>query len=77
MIRRFWEHHRTSPPRQHLFAQMFAHGTREPLGRVRRDTGGFDQWVHSLAARAPRNQVIVATAKKLAHIAWVVLSSLG
>jgi len=56
---------------------MFAHGTREPLGRVRRDTGGFDQWVHSLAARAPRNQVIVATAKKLAHIAWVVLSSLG
>jgi len=32
--------------------KMFAHGTREPLGRVKCDTGGFDQWVHSLAARA-------------------------
>jgi transposase len=56
---------------------MFAHGTREPLGRVKCDTGGFDQWVHSLTARAPRNKVIVAIANKLARISWVVLSSLG
>jgi transposase len=33
------------------------------------------QWVHRLAARAPRNKVIVAIANKLARIAWVVLSS--
>jgi len=56
---------------------MFVHGTRAALGRVMCDTGGFDQWVHSLAARAPRNQVNVAIANKLARIAWVVLSSLG
>ena len=37
--------------------------------------GGFGQWVHRLAARAPRNKVIVAIANKLAGIAWVVLAS--
>jgi hypothetical protein len=31
--------------------------------------------VHRLAARAPRNKVIIAIANKLARIAWVVLSS--
>jgi transposase len=45
------------------------------LLRVKYDTGGFGQWVHRLAARAPRNKVIVAIANKLARIAWVVLSS--
>jgi transposase len=55
--------------------KMFVHGARAVLLRVKYDTGGFGQWVHRLAARAPRNKVIVAIANKLARIAWVVLSS--
>jgi len=55
--------------------KLFVHGARAVLLRVKYDTGGFGQWVHRLAARAPRNQVIVAIANKLARIAWVVLSS--
>jgi len=54
---------------------MFVHGARAVLLRVKYDAGGFGQWVHRLAARAPRNKVIVAIANKLARIAWVVLSS--
>ena len=48
---------------------------RAVLLRVKYDTGGFGQWVHRLAQRAPRNKVIVAIANKLARIAWAVLSS--
>lgn len=55
--------------------KMFVHGARAVLLRVKYDTAGFGQWVHQLAARAPRNKVIVAIANKLARIAWVVLSS--
>ena len=55
--------------------KLFVHGARAVLLRVKHDTGGFGQWVHRLAARAPRNKVIVAIANKLARIAWVVLSS--
>jgi transposase len=55
--------------------KLFVHGARAVLLRVKYDTGGFGQWVHSLAARAPRNKVIVAIANKLARIAWAVLSS--
>lgn len=55
--------------------KLFVHGARAVLLRVKYDTGGFGQWVHRLAARAPRNKVIVAIANKLARIAWVVLST--
>ena len=55
--------------------KLFVHGARAVLLRAKYDTGGFGQWVHRLAARAPRNKVIVAIANKLARIAWVVLSS--
>jgi transposase len=55
--------------------KMFVHGARAVLLRVKYDTGGFGQWVHRLAARAPRNKVIIAIANKLARIAWVVLST--
>lgn len=55
--------------------KLFVHGARAVLLRVKYDTGGFGQWVHRLAARAPRNKVIVAIANKLARIAWVVRSS--
>ena len=54
---------------------MFVHGARAVLFRVKYDTGGFGQWVHRLAQRAPRNKVVVAIANKLARIAWAVLSS--
>jgi transposase len=55
--------------------RMLIHGARAVLLRVKYDTGGFGQWVHRLAQRAPRNKVIVAIANKLARIAWAVLSS--
>jgi transposase len=55
--------------------RMLIHGARAVLLRVKYDTGGFGQWVHRLAQRAPRNKVVVAIANKLGRIAWAVLSS--
>ena len=55
--------------------RMLIHGARSVLFRVKYETGGFGQWVHRLAQRAPRNKVVVAIANKLARIAWAVLSS--
>jgi transposase len=55
--------------------RMLIHGARAVLLRVKYDTAGFGQWIQRLAARAPRNKVIVAIANKLARIAWAVLSS--
>jgi transposase len=55
--------------------RMLIHGARAVLLRVKYDCGGFGQWVHRLAQRAPRNKVVVAIANKLARIAWAVLSS--
>jgi transposase len=55
--------------------RMLIHGARAVLLRIKYNTGGFGQWVHRLAERAPRNKVIVAIANKLARIAWAVLSS--
>jgi len=54
---------------------MLIHGARAVLFRVKYETGGFGQWVHRLAQRAPRNKVVVAIANKLARMAWSVLSS--
>ena len=51
------------------------HGARAVLFRVKYDSGGFGQWVHRLAQRAPSNKVVAAIANKLARIAWAVLSS--
>jgi len=55
--------------------RMLIHGARAVLLRVKYDTGGFGQWVHRLAQRAPRHKVVVAIANKLARMAWAVLSS--
>ncbi len=55
--------------------RMLIHGARAVVFRVKYDTGGFGQWVHRLAQRAPSNKVVVAIANKLARIAWAVLSS--
>jgi len=54
--------------------QLLIHGARAVLIRVKYDTRGLGHWIHKLAARAPRNKVIVALANKLARIAWAVLS---
>jgi len=43
--------------------------------RWRRGHAAAVRTVHRLAQRAPRNQVVVAIAIKLARIAWAVLSS--
>src|SRR6516165_2346311 len=55
--------------------RMLIHGARAALLRVKYDTGGFGQWVHRLAQRAPHNKVVVAIANKLARMARAVLSS--
>ena len=55
--------------------RMLIHGARAVRFRINYDTGGFGQWVHRLAQRAPRNKVVVAIANKLARIAWAMLSS--
>jgi transposase len=55
--------------------RMLIHGARAVLFRVKYETGGFGQWVHRRAQRAPRNKVVVAIANKLARMAWAVLSS--
>ena len=41
--------------------RMLIHGTRSVLFQVKYETGGFGQWVHRLAQRAPRNKVVVAS----------------
>ena len=64
-----------SKPGNRYLRRMLIHGARAVLLRVKYDTGGFGQWVHRLAQRAPRNKVVVAIANKLARIAWAVLSS--
>jgi transposase len=55
--------------------RMLIHGARAVLFRIRYNPAGFGQWVHRLAQRAPRNQVVVAIAHKPARIAWAVPSS--
>ena len=55
--------------------RLLIHGARAVLFRIKQDTGGFGQWVHRLAQRAPHNKVVIAIANKLARIAWAVLSS--
>src|ERR1700746_1005384 len=55
--------------------RMLIHGARAVLFRIQYDTAGLGQWVHRLSQRAPRHKVIVASANKLARIAWAVLSS--
>jgi transposase len=43
--------------------------------RPKRERIAMGTWMTSLETRAPRNVLIVATANKLARIAWAVLSS--
>jgi transposase len=55
--------------------KILIHGARAVVLRSKRDRIAIDGWMTAPEARAPRNVLIVATANKLARIAWAVLSS--
>lgn len=55
--------------------KILIHGARAVVLRSKRDRIAMGGWMTALEARAPRNVLIVATANKLARIAWAVLSS--
>ena len=55
--------------------KILIHGARAVVLRSKRDRIAMGAWMTSLETRAPRNVWIVATAHKLARIAWAVLSS--
>jgi hypothetical protein len=54
--------------------KILIHGARAVVLRSKRDRIAMGAWMTSLETRAPRNVLIVATANKLARIAWAVLS---
>jgi transposase len=55
--------------------KILIHGARAVVFRSKRDRIAWGAWMTSLESRAPRNVLIVATAHKLARIAWAVLST--
>jgi transposase len=55
--------------------KILIHGARAVVLRSKRDRIAISGWMTALEARAPRNVLIVATANKLARIAWAVLST--
>jgi transposase len=55
--------------------KILIHGARAVVLRCKRDRIAMGAWMTSLEARASRNVRIVATANKLARIAWAVLST--
>jgi transposase len=55
--------------------KILIHGARAVVLRSKRDRIAMGAWMTSLEARAPRNVLIVATAHKLARIAWAVLAT--
>jgi len=55
--------------------KMFIHGARAAVLRVKREGSSLGKWMGQLETRTARNVVIVATANKLARIAWAVLAS--
>jgi transposase len=55
--------------------KILIHGARAVVLRSKRERIAMGAWMTSLETRAPRNVLIVATANKLARIAWAVLSS--
>jgi len=55
--------------------KILIHGARAVVLRSKRDRIAMGAWMTSLEARASRNVLIVATANKLARIAWAVLST--
>ena len=54
--------------------KILIHGARAAVLRIKRDRSSIGAWMDALDARAPKNVVVVATANKLARIAWAVLA---
>lgn len=54
--------------------RLFIHGARSILAQKNREKYAFHGWISALASRAHRNVLVVATANKLARIAWAVLA---
>ena len=56
--------------------KILIHGARAAVLRLKRERAPMGAWMTALEARAPRNVLDrVATANKLARIAWALLSS--
>ena len=55
--------------------KILIHGARAVVLRSKRDRIAMGAWMTSLETRAPRNVLLVATAHRLARIAWAVLST--
>jgi transposase len=55
--------------------KILIHGARAVVLRSKRERIAIGAWMTGLEIRAPRNVLIVATANKLARIAWAVLST--
>jgi transposase len=55
--------------------KILIHGARAVVLRSKREQIAMGAWMTSLETRAPRNVLIVATAHKLARIAWAVLAT--
>src|SRR6266436_2333816 len=55
--------------------KILIHGARAVVLRCKRERVSMGAWMTALEMRAPRNVLIVATANKLARIAWAVLAS--
>src|ERR1035437_9620324 len=55
--------------------KILIHGARAVVLRCKRERIAMGTWMTALEARAPRNVLIVATANKLARIAWAVLAT--
>jgi transposase len=55
--------------------KILIHGARAVVLRSKRERIAMGAWITSLETRAPRNVLIVATANKLARIAWAVLAT--
>jgi transposase len=55
--------------------KILIHGARAVVLRSKRDRIAMGAWMTSLETRAPQNVLIVATAHKLARIAWAVRST--
>jgi len=55
--------------------KILIHGARAVVLRSKRERIAMGAWMTALETRASRNVLIVATANKLARIAWAVLSS--
>lgn len=54
---------------------LLIHGARAALPSLSTSPTPLGAWLRGLAARAPKNKVVVALAGKLARIAWAVLRS--